>query len=308
MAGDQRARPGGAAAGGEGASTRLGVRSIAEVSEVRDKELAVIFAEMRRASGVSKEQIAGRLATSVATVDALEAGALAQLPEWNEVKRIVTAYAAQLGLDSRPILRRIQGRLGVADQAVGANRASESEQGAAAPGPAARAPRPPSGPPQPPSGPPTPPAPPSAKAAPGAAPPQPGPSPQKAKARAPGAQPPRPGPPPSPPPQRIPDAAARVRQEGGADEPRPGRLGGRVVRIVKGAMNWTLLIGFVAALGLGVWYAAQNPRAVWGAMDSLPEPIPRIVRSAWEIVRPLDDGSGGSQVSDPDNRRSDKLP
>lgn len=69
-----------------------------------------------------------------------------------------------------------------------------------------------------------------------------------------------------------------------------------------------LLIGFVAALGVGIWYAVKNPRTVWSALDAMPEPIPQMMRGAWEMVRPLDNGSGGSQVSDPDNRRSNKLP
>mgnify|MGYP006965303667 FL=1 len=98
----------------------------------------------------------------------------------------------------------------------------------------------------------------------------------------------------------------KVLQEEKVTAPKPARS--RMAGAIRSAVNWVLLIGFVAALGLGVWYAAQNPRAVWGAMDSLPEPIPRIMRSAWELVRPLDDGAGGPQVSDPDGRRSDKLP
>lgn len=316
MAGNQQAQPGGGAAGG----SRLGVRSISEASDIRDRELAVIFAEMRRASGVSKEQIAGRLATSVAMVDALEEGALSRLPEWNEVKRIVTAYAAQLGLDSRPILRRIQGRLGVADQAVGADPAPASGQPPSTPRTAAAAPAPASGPPQPPAGPPMPP---SAKASPSSAPPRPGPQ-QAQRTEAPSSEPrrgqPQPGAKPAqqataPAPEKqprpeqpmgAPDAGTTVLQEESVTVSKPARS--RMAGAIRGAVNWVLLIGFVAALGLGVWYAAQNPRVVWGAMDSLPEPIPRIMRSAWELVRPLDDGAGGPQVSDPDGRRSDKLP
>ena len=75
-----------------------------------DEDLAVIFKEMRRALGLSMEQIAGRLATSAEIIAGLESGALPALPESSELHRIVTAYAALLGLDARPILRRIARR------------------------------------------------------------------------------------------------------------------------------------------------------------------------------------------------------
>ena len=73
--------------------------------------MATIFREMRRAMGVSRERLAGRLATSVETIDVLENGNLLALPDWQEVSRIVTAYSAQLGLDARPILRRMKGQI-----------------------------------------------------------------------------------------------------------------------------------------------------------------------------------------------------
>lgn len=272
---------------------------------MQDAELAVIFTEMRRASGVTKEQIAGRLATDVATVEALEEGALSRLPDWNEVKRIVTAYAAQLGLDARPILRRMQARLGVADKA------NVTATAKAEPQPAPRGPQPsppretakakPGGPPMPPatgrkrSGPPTPP---------GANLP-----------RRPATRPPQPAPKPVPP-----DASFEAGPAAGesttiephttveAEAPAIEKRRGRAVRLLKGLVNWALLIGFVGALGLGIWYAAKNPRSVWSALDSMPEPIPQMMRGAWEMVRPLEDRTGGSPAPDPDNRRSDKLP
>lgn len=282
---------------------------------MRDEELAVIFCEMRRASGVTQEQIAGRLATSVTVIEALETGALGELPEWNELKRIVTAYAAQLGLDSRPILRRMQGQLGVADRETAA---AEPQQPATPPAPSKAAPPQPAGtdsqvskPPVPPTGPPMPP---SARAAapagPAAAPAVPtpplagGPAIDPQAAEAPKPQPEAkadaaPQPRPDIPPQQE---AAPVQQA--AEPARPKRAR----RIAAAVVNWTLLIVFVAALGSGVWYAAQNPRKVWSAVDNLPDPLPGLMRAAWQMVRPLDKGPSGPQITDPGNRRSDKLP
>jgi hypothetical protein len=263
-----------------------------------DDELATIFREMRRAAGASKEEIAGRLATTVEIVEALERGALLAMPEWGELTRIITTYTGQLGLDSRPILNRIQGQLG-------ANR-SDTESAAQAPtGPAspsaAQPPRArPGGPPMPPS----------------AKPPEP---PRKAA----DAPPPTASPLPRPPGATAaprPSNSGAVRQPQAHTDmewppaPEPGKpeLGkkprGGMARVLKGFLNWAVLIGFVAVLGFGLWYAAMHPRMVWSTLDNLPEPIPRLMRSAWELVRPIENSKPGPQISDPDNRKSDKLP
>jgi hypothetical protein len=104
-------------------------------------------------------------------------------------------------------------------------------------------------------------------------------------------------------PAAFPGAGAEVPQTGAPTGPKR-----RFGRALTGLVNWALLVGFVGALALGVWYAAQNPRAVWTAMDSLPDPLPRLMRSAWELVRPLEDATPQPQISDPDKRKSDKLP
>lgn len=312
MASDQQA-PG---RDGKGEASRLGVRSIKEASGLRDEELAVIFKEMRRASGITQEQIAGRLATGVNTIEALETGALSDLPEWQEIKRIVTTYAAQLGLDSRPILRRMQGQLGVADdetaspeprQPAPEPQASEPQSpGTAAPSPKPRAT--PTGLPMPPSASAVPPAaqpatPDGARKPPGdAVPPKPGkpdPSVRPEQSRKP-SEPKR---------SARPEAPSRSSATPAPEtaKPEPPKTGA-VRRFAKAAVNWSLLVVFVAALGAGIWYAAQNPRKAWNAIDGLPDPVPGLVRAAWEMVRPLENGNSGSRVSDPDKRRSDKLP
>ena len=72
--------------------------------------------------------------------------------------------------------------------------------------------------------------------------------------------------------------------------------------------NWIVMLCFVGGLGYGLWYASQHPKAVWDAVDSLPQPIPNMMRNAWELVRPLDQPEPRPQIFDPENRKSDKLP
>ncbi len=246
-----------------------------------DEQLAVIFKEMRRAAGVSRAQMAGRLATPVKTITELESGGVLGLPEWSELQRIVKTYTSMLGLDARPVLRRLEAQLAVAEPLAA-----------------------------PPPGPPMPPAPPALPAGAGSPLPMP-PSAPPAPARAGPPQPPAPGPAPPPPPAGppVPQAAPvqpKIREPAREEETRkPGA--GRLARAVRPVVNWVILLGFVAALGAGVWYAAKRPRAVWSTLDSLPAPIPRLVRSAWELVRPLDDTAPSPQISDPDGRKSDKL-
>lgn len=78
--------------------------------------------------------------------------------------------------------------------------------------------------------------------------------------------------------------------------------------VLKSVINWLLLISFVVALGAGVWFAAQRPQMVWSALDSLPDPIPQVVRSTWKFMRPLEGKTVAPQINDPENRKSDKLP
>jgi len=135
-------------------------------------------------------------------------------------------------------------------------------------------------------------------------------------------QPPKQDPLPQPPGQALPPQAPRAApgpqpaSEAAAAQPLSGtppretdkkQKRGRVAGILRPVLNWMILLGFVAALGTGVWYAAKHPRVVWSAFDNLPEPIPRLMRSAWELVRPLEDTKPRPQVTDPDNRKSDKL-
>lgn len=77
----------------------------------RDEQLGQIFRNMRLAVKVPRETIARRLATSPATIDAFEAGAVGALPHWNETCRIVRGYCELLRLDAEPILWRVRSHL-----------------------------------------------------------------------------------------------------------------------------------------------------------------------------------------------------
>jgi len=295
---------------GEDDTSRLHIRGIKEMPAGQDEELATIFREMRRAANVPREKMARRLETSIETLDALESGAIFALPPWPELSRIVTAYAAMLGLDSRPLLRRLEAQLfpdeGLAAVSPPIEAASTP---APAPAPASAAPIPapevtqtakPSGPPMPPSAA-------SPVATPAPAPPDTAPSPPDA------AMPPPEAKAPAQPsgtaqatgekvqPQYRMEDAAFISPE---VEAPPKRNSGYLKR----ALTWLVLIGFIAALGSGVWYAAQRPQMVWSALDTLPDPIPGAVRSVWKFMRPLEGKAVNPQITDPDNRKSDKLP
>lgn len=247
-----------------------------------DTELGTIFREMRRATGVSRERIAGRLATSVETIDILESGNLTALPGWQEVSRIVTAYSAQLGLDSRPILRRMKGQIDDLEAAGPEPVVSASDTLAPVAG--------------------DPPAPPPVEA--------PAVQPNGADERGSAAEA----------SSMQPGAVAQDAPAAqGATHPQPSPVTtdeavqgtetkGRAGRFIRAVVKWIVLLCFVGALGYGLWFASQNPKSVWGAVDSLPEPLPGMMRSAWELVRPLDQPEPRPQIFDPENRKSDKLP
>jgi Helix-turn-helix domain len=76
-----------------------------------DAQLGRIFHSMRVSMKASRETIARRLAIAVATIDTLEAGAVAAFPHWRETERIVRTYCELLRLDPEPILWRIRSQL-----------------------------------------------------------------------------------------------------------------------------------------------------------------------------------------------------
>jgi transcriptional regulator with XRE-family HTH domain len=71
---------------------------------------------MRTATRLSREAIARRLATTPATIEDLELGAVASLPHWPETARIVRGYCELLRLDPEPLLWRIQQLLRAGDE------------------------------------------------------------------------------------------------------------------------------------------------------------------------------------------------
>jgi helix-turn-helix protein len=103
----------------------------AEPAAARDEQLGLIFRNMRLAMKVPRETIARRLATSPATIDNFEAGAIGALPHWKESARIIRGYCELLRLDPEPILWRVRDLL----------KAPPTEVRALAPAPAPARPR-----------------------------------------------------------------------------------------------------------------------------------------------------------------------
>ncbi len=77
----------------------------------RDPQIGSIFRNMRSALRLSREAIARHLATTPATIDDFENGALSALPHWRETVRIVRSYCEMLRLDPEPLLWRLQSQL-----------------------------------------------------------------------------------------------------------------------------------------------------------------------------------------------------
>lgn len=77
----------------------------------RDEQISDLFVAMARASQLPKDQLAQRLQTSVPLLEALEAGALDQLPEWEEISEMILRYTQLIQIDERPILRRLREQL-----------------------------------------------------------------------------------------------------------------------------------------------------------------------------------------------------
>ena len=108
-----RQDPGESPAGGSGAYFPAHAHAGAngEPSSLRDEQLGQIFRNMRLTMKVSRETIARRLATSTASIDTFEAGAIGALPHGKETERIVRGYCELLRLDPEPILWRIRGHM-----------------------------------------------------------------------------------------------------------------------------------------------------------------------------------------------------
>jgi len=247
---------------------RVQIRGIREMPTGYDSEIGNIFCEMRRASQLTKEQLAERFTTDLSTIDALETGALLALPDWAETSRVVEAYTEALGLDGRPILRRMA--LQLSPDAT-----------------AQRSSAPPSPPPAPePSAPPVPPV--TVETA------TPAPGLRDDLDAYDNFDP-------LPPAPDIDEAMAIETAPAFEPPPAPDR---RPKRSIVGRMaRWTMVLIMVGASGAGLWFLSQRPGGIMSVVDNLPDPIPRYTRAAWELLRPLDDTLG-----DPRSRKSDRLP
>ena len=72
-----------------------------------DVQIARLFCELRRAARLEPAMLESHLQTSGAILGALERGAINRFPPWPELERITRAYAALIGLDALPIIRKL---------------------------------------------------------------------------------------------------------------------------------------------------------------------------------------------------------
>lgn len=100
----------GARARGPAVAVRPQADRLADVNG-NDVQIGNIFRNMRAAMRLTREAVARHLATTPATIEDLENGAVSSLPHWRETNRIVRSYCEILRLDPQPILWRLQSRI-----------------------------------------------------------------------------------------------------------------------------------------------------------------------------------------------------
>lgn len=67
-------------------------------------EIGALFRDLRRVLKIPLPELARRVGTRIEVIEALEAGQLSKLPEWNETARVVIALTGLAGIDPRPVL------------------------------------------------------------------------------------------------------------------------------------------------------------------------------------------------------------
>lgn len=205
---------------------RLHLRGVAERPAGVDEQIGDVFRKMRMMTGWSRDQVARQLGTSVAVIELLEAGALRGLPAWPQTQRIITSYGALVGIDARPLLRRIAAQL-------------------AAPAVAAREP------------------------------------------------------------------AERVEPIDVPTMPQPASTARNLRRRRRARRAFYAVSAPMLAAGLGIWLAHTQPPALMAAVNALPTPISRPIRTTLDYIlmqsAPRRDGLRWIEVSDPRTRKSDRL-
>lgn len=286
--------------GGEGSGSRLRIHGIQAMPSAVDEELAVIFREMRRASHLDRNQLSDQLRTPVAVIEALETGAIGALPSWPETIRVVNAYTRMLGLDPRPILRRIRSQMDAAAATgprpkeidpASARQAARPEADQSAPAGAEAV----SAPPVAVSSRPAPERPAKPVSEPAPAMPSPAetaaePEAATAAAASPGA-----------------DAVMEDMDGGmipaGEEAPRRGR------RLIRRLAKWIFVLALCAGLGYAISHAVRNPQAVVDAVSGLPEPIPSVARLVRDIIMTAPGREAPGTGEDPPRKgKSDRLP
>ena len=94
-------------------------------------EAGELFQRIRQMAGLSLLQIAHRLRTTIAVIDALERGDVERLPPWPETVVVVSGFTAMAGVDPRPVLAAIREGLSskvIEARPVAANTRSRMQQ------------------------------------------------------------------------------------------------------------------------------------------------------------------------------------
>jgi Helix-turn-helix domain len=330
--------------GGVGAPLTAGglVLGALEAPAGHDEHLGQLFRQMRQASGLTPVMIVARLSIEPATLQALEAGAILALPDWNETVRIVTAYARMVNLDPGVALNRIAAQRKAAAPAQVHVAYPGGHQGAhAAPHPQSRPGL------QPPAA--------RGQQATGGTtrgwiqlpPPRMAHGQHASHQQAPNLQghafqPPSPIPaanqqanlptlhqatpasglspvnPLQPPPRPArPESEAAQNRMAVQIEPMPdtGTDGGDGIETRQRRHPARTALRYVTAPMIviaGLWYTVQHPTTVHAALGQLPEPLTGIARAGMDLVlvstAPTKDGLRMIPTGDPRSRKTDKLP
>ena len=83
-------------------------RPIKELPAETDEQIGYEFRRLRVSSGLSANRLASTLGVSLSTLEALERGVLAAIPERPKAEKLIAEYCRIARLDQRPLLVRLK--------------------------------------------------------------------------------------------------------------------------------------------------------------------------------------------------------
>ena len=97
-------------------------KPIRELPAETDEQIGCEFRRLRVASGLSVNRLSASLGISLRTLEELEKGALAAIPDRAKAERLVNEYSRIAHIDPRPLLSRLKAYAGTRDLKQGAAR------------------------------------------------------------------------------------------------------------------------------------------------------------------------------------------